>query len=109
MEKRENALEERENELEKREEAVEKILVKLKRKKRHKRFIFTYSPAVSLESHLGSFSRGASSDERFFVETSSTMFLQNICHTHKLMIQFNLATLKALMSLATFHSLLKKI
>ena len=65
MEKRENALEERENELEKREEAVEKILVKLKRKKRHKRFIFTYSPAVSLESHLGSFSRGASSDECF--------------------------------------------
>ena len=65
MEKRENALEERENELEKREEAVEKILVKLKRRKKHERFIFTYSPAVSLESHLGSFSRGASSDERF--------------------------------------------
>ena len=55
MEKRENALEERENELEKRKEAVEKILVKQKRRKKHERFIFTYSPAVSLESHLGSF------------------------------------------------------
>ena len=78
MEKRENALEERENELEKREEAVEKILVKLKRKKRHKRFIFTYSPAVSLESHLGSFGGEPLLMGVFFVETSSTMFLQNI-------------------------------
>ena len=78
MEKRENALEERENELEKREEAVEKILVKLKRSKKHERFIFTFSPAVSLESHLGSFGREASSDGHFCVETSSTMFLQNI-------------------------------
>ena len=65
MEKRENAVEERENELEKREKAIENIYVKLKRRKKHERFIFTYSPAVSLESHLGSFSRGASSDERF--------------------------------------------